>query len=124
MRFASSASNSEMSRNVSTCRSGRTRRWTGAFGLMSSIATNPSAALTCSPSRTSVQKRQSGCEANDSLLRDVVGARPDELALRGFDEPRRVVVAVAPAWPVDEDGLLATELPGPAPSAGFGRENT
>src|SRR6185436_9163747 len=124
MRFASSASNSEMSRNVSTCRSGRTRRWTGAFGLMSSTATNPSAALTCSPSRTSVQKRQSGCEANDSLLRDVVGPYADELTLRRLDEPRRVVVAVASARPVDEDGFFAAQLPGPPPPAGFGGEST
>ena len=71
-RFASSGGNSPTSRNVSTCRSGRTSRCVSAFGSMSRIATKPSAARTWSPSRTSLQKRQSS-GSEDTLLRD--GAR-------------------------------------------------
>src|SRR4029079_3464962 len=108
------ASNSLTSRNVFTCRSGKTRRCTGAFGLMSSTATNPSALLTVSPSRRRRQKRQSGCEANDSLLCHVMRAGSDELAGRPIDEPRRVVVAVAPSGPVDEHRLLYAQLADPA----------
>ena len=50
MRPASSSGKSSTSRNVSTWRSGRTRRCVGAFGAMSRIATKPSAAWTWSPS--------------------------------------------------------------------------
>src|SRR6187200_435921 len=89
---------------------------------MSSMATKPSAALTCSPSRTSLQKRQSGCEANDSLLGDVVRPNLHKLALRALDEPRRVVVAVPSPGPVDQHSLLAPELSGPPSAAGLGGE--
>src|SRR4029079_8877164 len=41
LRSASSDGNSATARNVSTCRSGSTRRWVAAFGAMSRIATNP-----------------------------------------------------------------------------------
>src|ERR1017187_7563408 len=103
MRFASSASNSETSRKVSTWRSGSTSTWTGASGLMSLIATKPSARWTWSPSRTSMQNRQSsGCGGKDPLLGDTGRAHADELSDRRVDEPRRVVVAVAAAWAVDE----------------------
>src|ERR1044072_9358657 len=91
---------------------------------MSSIATNPSAALTCSPSRTSLQKRQSGCDANDALLRDVVRAGPDELALRRVEEPGGVVVAVSTPWAVDEHRLLPAHLPWPTPPAGIRRRRS
>src|ERR1044072_890548 len=84
---------------------------------MYSIATNPSAALTCSPSRTSLQKRQSGCDANDALLRDVVRPSPDELALRRVEEPGGVVVAVSTPWAVDEYRLLPAQLSCPPPPA-------
>src|SRR6187551_715741 len=122
MRFASSLSNSCTSRNVSMCRSGSTSRCTGAFGLMSSMATNPSPALTCSPSRTSLQKRQSGCDANDSLLGDVVRLHPHELPLRAVDEPGRIVVAVASPRTVDQHRLLVSELSGPPATARLRRE--
>ena len=59
-------------------------------------ATKPSAARTWSPSRTSVQKRQSSGSA-DPLLGDRRAADAHELADRRVDEPRRVVVAVAAA---------------------------
>src|SRR3954471_1506239 len=78
---------------------------------MSAIATNPSAACTWPPSRTSMQKRQSSRgPAKDPLLGEALGAHPDELADRCLDEPRRVVVAVPAPGPVDEHhvvGLLA-----------------
>src|SRR5262245_23636421 len=112
-----------MSRNVSTCRSGRTSRWTGALGLMSSIATKPSAAWTWFPSRTSLQKRQSGCEANDSLLGQVDGAHSDERALPRVYQPRRVVVAVPAARAIDENGLLAAELSRPSAPARLGGQS-
>src|ERR1044072_2753219 len=88
---------------------------------MSSIATNPSAALTCSPSRTSLQKRQSGCDANDALLRDAGRASPDDLSLRRVEEPGGVVVAVSAPWAVDEYRLLPAQLPCPPPPAGIRR---
>ena len=59
-----------ISRNVSMCRSGMTSRCVSACGLMSRIATKPSAARTWSPSRTSLQKRQSSGTASDPLLGD------------------------------------------------------
>src|ERR687896_1055192 len=103
MRFASSAGNSPTSRKLSTCRSGSTGRWTGAFGLMSATATKPSASSRCSPSATNVQKRHSGCDTDDPLLGDGASTHPDQLPDRPVDEPRRVVVSVAAAGPVDED---------------------
>src|SRR4029079_14746257 len=116
MRFASSAGNSEISRNDATCRSGSTSRCVSAFGAMSRIATKPSTACTWSPSRTSVQKRQSSGSANP-LLRDLGAANAHELAHRRVDEPRRVVVAVAAAGPVDEHDVLAPALLAPAVEA-------
>src|SRR4051812_12700746 len=91
-----------------------TSRWTGACGLMSRIATKPSAACTWSPSRTRLQKRQSSCgSGKDPLLRHGVGAHRDELADGSIDEPRRVVVAVAAAGPVDEHDVLVLRAPAP-----------
>ena len=98
IRPASSSGKASTSRNVSTCRSGSTRRCVSAIGLMSRIATNPSAACTWSPSATSRQNRQfSGGDGKDALLGDSDGARVQELADLAVDEPRRVVVAVAAA---------------------------
>ena len=111
MRFESSAEISEISRNVGTCFSGITSRCVSAFGLMSLIATNPSALRTWSPSATSWQNRQSD-DTDDALLRDLRRSSPDELPdrRRALDEPRRVVVAVAPARAIDEHRILRPEL--------------
>ena len=104
-----------MSRNVSTCRSGRTSRCVSACGLMSRIATKPSVFATWSPSRTSLQKRQSsGDIGEDPLLRDRAPADGDELAERTVDEPGRVVGAVAAAGPVDEHDVAAADLRAPS----------
>src|SRR3954447_6264343 len=112
MRRASSSGNSPTSRKVATWRSGRTSRWTGACGLMSRIATKPSAALTWSPSRTSVQKRQSSRgSGKDPLRGDALRTHVHELADRRVDEPRRVVVAVAASRPVDEHDVLGLARP-------------
>src|SRR6266511_2201468 len=102
MRLASSAGNSSISRNVSTCRSGRTSKCTGALGLMSSTATKPSALFTWSPSTTSLQKTQSGRDAMDAFGGHGVGASRDEDAYGSVDEPRRIVVAVSAPRAVDE----------------------
>src|SRR5438034_3538995 len=120
IRFASSAGNSEISRNESTCRSGITSRWVSAFGLMSRTATKPSAALTCSPSRTSPQKRQSS-SSEDPFLRDRSPAHFEELADFAPHEPGRVVIAVPASGPVDEDDVLSAELRTPALQAGHAR---
>src|SRR5438034_9976179 len=106
MRFVSSASKSEISRKVSTWRSGRTRTCTGALGLMSLIATKPSARCRCSPSRTSMQKRQSSGGGNDPVLGHRGGADAHELPDRCIDEPRRVVVPVASPGAVDEHDVV------------------
>src|SRR5205085_11070952 len=107
-------------RKLSTWRSGRTSRWVSAFGLMSRIATKPSVFATWSPSRTSRQKRQSS-GSDDPLLGDVRATHPDEGADRSADAPRAVVVAVAAAGPVDEDGVLAADLrPPPREARGVG----
>src|SRR4051795_10173932 len=116
MRFASSAGNSKTSRKDETCRAGSTSRCVSAFGAMSRMATKPSAARTWSPSRTSVQKRQSSGSA-DPLLGDRLAADAHQLADRGIDEPRRVIVAVTPARPVDEHEVLTAELLAPAGEA-------
>src|SRR3954465_6711861 len=118
MRLASSGGNSPVSRNESTCRSGSTSRWVSACGLMSRIATNPSPALTWSPSRTSRQKRQSS-RSEHALLGDRRAADADELAHRRVHEPRRVVVAVAAAGTVDEHAVIGTDLLTPAREAGL-----
>src|SRR6266508_866669 len=117
IRLSSSAGNSPISRNVGTCRSGITRRCVSARGLMSRTATRPSVFATWSPSRTSLQKRQSS-GSEDRLLRHGRAAHPHELADRCVDEPRRVVVAVATPRPVDEHDVLRADLPPPAREAG------
>src|SRR5205807_9261593 len=113
IRFASSAGNSEISRKLGMWRSGITSRCVSAFGLISRIATKPSAAWTCSPSRASSQKRQSSGSENP-LLRDGLAANGHELADGSAHEPRRVVVAVPAAGAVDEHDVLAAELRPPA----------
>src|SRR5262245_55488829 len=118
MRPASSSGKAETSLNVSTWRSGRTSRWVSATGLMSRIATKPSAAWTWSPSATSRQKRHSSRgDGKDALLRQADSTGADELAYRRVDEPGRVVVAVAAARPVDQHVVGRPELRLPAPSA-------
>src|SRR5262249_5610831 len=123
MCFVSEAWNSPISRNVSTCRSGMTRRCVSAFGLMSWIATKPLDFATYVPSRTMSQKMQpSRRDGKDPLLRDRLGADADELAHRSVDEERRVVVAVAAARAVDEDDVVAAELRVPAAPLALARE--
>src|SRR5438094_2247090 len=112
MRAASSPPKADTSRNVSTWCSGMTRTCTGACGLMSLIATSPSAAWMWLPSRASLQKRQSSrCSGKDPLLGDAIGSDAHELADRRVDEPRRVVVAVASARAVDEHHVLDLRPP-------------
>src|SRR2546421_10243923 len=113
IRFASSCGNWSMSRNVSTWRSGMTSRCVSAFGLMSRTATNPSVSATWSPSRYSLQKRQSS-GSEYSLLRDRLRAHAHQLADGSVHEPRRIVVAVAAAGSIDEDDVLGPELAAPA----------
>jgi len=61
-----------------------------------------------------LQKRQSS-GSEDPLLRNGRAANPDELAdLIGFDEPRRVVVPVAAAGPINEDDVICADLLTPA----------
>src|SRR6478752_5587501 len=109
-----------MSRKVSTCRSGITSRCVSACGLISRSATNPSVLWTCSPSRKSLQKRQSS-GSDDPLLGDRRSAHPDQLADVAADEPRRVVVAVAAARAVDEHDVAAPDLGAPVLQAGDAR---
>src|SRR6478672_2656700 len=116
IRLASSAGNSEISRKDETCRSGSTSRCVSAFGLMSRIATKPSAARTWSPSRASVQKRQSS-GSEDPLLRGAACPDAQQLADLPAHEPGRVVVAVAAAGPVEEHDVLASDLRAPASEA-------
>src|SRR5262245_49918707 len=99
------------------CRSGRTSRCTSACGLMSRIATKPSAAWTWSPSAYRLQKRQSS-GSDDPLLGDGEPARADEVAGLPLHEPGRVVVAVAPSGPVDEDDVVPPQLGAPVGEAG------
>src|SRR5438552_4046063 len=112
-----------MSRNVSMCRAGSTRRCLSAFGAMSSIATKPSVRLTiaagASP-RTMRQKMQSS-GSDDPLLRHRESAHADELADGRADEPWRVVVSVAATGTVDEHDVLTTDLLAPATEAGVPR---
>src|SRR5579864_9048468 len=98
------------------CRSGMTSRCVSACGLMSRMATKPSMAATCSPSRKSLQKRQSS-GSEDPLLRDPRAADADQLADRCVDEPGRVVVAEAAAGAVDENDVVAADLRRPPPTA-------
>src|SRR5512133_1968993 len=116
MRFASSGGNSQISRNVGTCRSGITSRCVSARGLMSFTATKPSPLRTWSPSRTSLQKRQSS-GSEDPLLRHGSAAHAHELADRCVHEPRRVVVAVPAPGAVDEDDVFGADLRLPARAA-------
>ena len=88
-----------------------------ACGLMSRIAAKPSAFATWSPSRASLQKRQSS-GSEDPLLHDRCAADRHELAHRRVDEPGRVVGAVAAARPVDENDVLPADLRRPAGAAG------
>src|SRR6266576_4922094 len=123
MRFDSFASKASTSRKVSTWRSGITRTWTGAFGLMSLIATKPLPLCTYAPSRAMLQKRQSSCcFGNDSLLGDPGGADAHERADGRVDQPGRVVVAVPAARAVDEHRVFSTELAEPAAEAEVVRE--
>src|SRR4029453_9689177 len=103
MRFASSGENCEISLKVGTCRSGMMSTCVSAFALMSLIATKPSPRRTWSPTSTSRQKRQSA-GTEDPIRADAGCLHLDEIADRGraFHDPGRVVVAVAPAGPVDE----------------------
>src|SRR3954452_24142542 len=118
MRFASSGGNSPTSRNVATCRSGSTSRCVSARGLMSWIATKPSPFATWSPSRTSLQKRQSS-SSEDPLLRHRCAADAHELADGRIDQPGRVVVAVAAARPVDEHDVFRADLLAPPRETGL-----
>src|SRR5205814_2502501 len=126
IRLASSGGNSAISRKLGTCRSGMTSKCVRAWGLMSRIATRPSVAATWSPSRTSLQKRQSGSGSMDPLLRHGRGAHADERANRQIvvDEPGRVIVAVAAADTVDEHVVLALELRAPVREARGVRRRT
>src|SRR5580765_2033965 len=115
MRLDSLASKASTSRKVSTCRSGSTSTCTGACGLMSLIATKPFALCTYAPSRAMLQKRQSSrCFGTDALLRRRRPAHPHERADRRVDQPRRIVVAIATARPVDEHRVLHADLAAPA----------
>jgi hypothetical protein len=70
-------------------------------------------------SATSVQKRQfSRGDGKDPLLRDTDGPRMQKLSDLAGDEPRRVVVAVATTWPIDENAIRAPELRRPATARG------
>src|SRR4051812_16163290 len=102
-------------------RSGMTSKCVSAFGLMSRIATNPSAARTWSPVRASSQKRQSS-GSEDPLLRRFAGAGPDELADLAAHEPGRIVAAVAAARAVDQHDVLAADLRAPEPQARLERQ--
>ena len=121
------AESSPMSRNVSRCRSGMTSTWTSAFGLMSSIAMKPSARLTTvagssprdDPAEDAVRVAHAARIPSSVTAR---AAHADELADRRVDEPRRVVVAVAPAGPVDEHDVLGADLLAPAAQARVVRE--
>src|SRR4051812_45370134 len=100
-----------MSRKVSTCFSGITSRCTSAWGLMSLIATNPFALRTYVPSLTMLQKRQSSrCDGKDALLGHGLCTNLDERADRSVDEEGGVVVPVAAAGPVDENGVERADL--------------
>ena len=117
IRPASSSGKSEISLNVSTCRCGSTRRCVSEIGLMSRIATKPSALCTWSPCATSRQKRQSsgGDGRMPSFERDRAHRRPAHL---GVQQPRRVIRPVPAARPIDEHTVGRSHLRFPAPVAG------
>src|SRR5712691_7094546 len=82
---------------------------------MSSMATKPSVRLTTvagSSPRAILQKMQSGSKSGseDPLLRHGSAPHGHELADGRVDEPRRVVVAVAPAGTVDEHDVRLADL--------------
>src|SRR6266516_177378 len=92
---------------------------------MSLIATNPFARCTYEPSRAMLQNRQpSRCFGTDSLLGHTCATHRDELPDRRVDEPGRVVVAVASAWPVDEHRVDSADLALPAAQAELVGERT
>src|SRR6266496_4332085 len=93
-------------------------RWTSARGLMSLIATKPSASHTWSPSLNKRQKRQSSGSENP-LLQDRRRTHAHELPDGSVDEPWRVVVPVAAAGAVDQNDVLRAELRPPALEAGL-----
>src|SRR5262245_58095276 len=96
---------------------------TGACGLMSLIATNPFAWCTYAPSRAMSQKRQPSSRfAKNTLLHHARATHRHELADRSVDQPRRVVVAVAAARPVDEHRVGRADLRVPAADAELVRE--
>src|SRR5690349_19053697 len=98
---------------------------TGACGLMSLIATKPFAWCTYAPWRAMSQKRQPSRRCGkDTLLRHARAAHRNQLADRRVDEPRRVVVAVAPAGPVDQHRVGRAELGLPAAQAQLVRQRT
>src|SRR5688572_28166668 len=80
---------------------------------MSFTATKPSALWTCSPSATSLQKRQSGCDTDHPFCTDVDRASTDEPADGGLDEPRRIVVSVPFPRPVYENEVGRADLLAP-----------
>src|SRR4029079_770372 len=59
-------------------------------------------------------RQVSGGDGKDPLLRDTDGSRMQKLSDLAVDEPRRVVVAVATARPIDEDAIGAPDLRHPA----------
>src|SRR2546430_17457432 len=70
-----------------------------------------------------LQKRQSsGCDGTDALRGQRLGPHLDEFAERSLDEEGRVVVAVAAAGPVDEDGVASAQLGLPTASLELVRE--
>src|SRR5579862_3588662 len=123
IRLSSSASNCAISWKLAMCRSGMTSRCVCACGLMSRMATSPSVEATWSPSRKSVQKRQSGSGGTNAFLRDRDAPNADECADRCVDEPRRIVVAVAATRAVDEHDVAGADLRPPAREAGFVRRS-
>src|SRR6266508_3649745 len=88
---------------------------------MSRMATTPGPFATCSPSRYSLQKRHSS-GSEDPLLGHRAGPHADELTHGRVHEPRRIVVAVAPARPVHQHGTLVPDLAAPALEARLLRE--
>src|SRR5687767_12702173 len=85
---------------------------------MSRTATKPSPLRTWSPSRTSPQKRQSGCDTDDSLSGHRATARSNERTDRRVEEPWRVVVPVAAAGSIDEHEIRPTDLRAPVTPTG------
>src|SRR3954471_8478695 len=123
MRLDSLASKASTSRKVSPWRSGSTSTWTGACGLMSLIATKPFALCRYAPSFAMLQNRQpSCCFGTDALLARGRRANTHERADRRFDQPRRIVVAVAASRAVDEHRVLGADLALPAREAQLVRE--